>query len=258
VLTEVLVVSAASDEAGLARFNAACTAVVNSGRPRADALLALGAALSAVLPADGVAVTLMTSDTARETAYASDDLIGAFEQAQYTVSSGPTLGAFQSGRPVLRPDMTDATITLEWPGLAGHAATASMGSVFCFPLGLGATTVGVVCLYRGTPRPLNDAELALVLTAADITSLALLELQQAADEQPRHDGLPADVLPDMVAPVIHQATGMLMMALDLSAAAAFARLRAYGFSHDLDLQHLAEAIVARRLRLDPDPRPPDP
>lgn len=250
--------TSASDEASLARFNAACTQIVNSGMPQAEAWAALGAELATVLPTDGVAVTIMTSDTTREIAYASDVLIGAFERAQYTVADGPTLQAFQTGRPVLRPDMSSASVTMEWPALAGHAATAPMGAVFCFPLGLGSVNVGVASLYRRATGALSNAELAHVLIAADITSLALLELHQAADKQAQRGGLPADVLPDMVAPVIHQATGMLIAALDLAATAAFARLRAYGFSHDLDIVQVAKAIVDRRLRLDPDPPPQDP
>jgi AmiR/NasT family two-component response regulator len=52
---------------------------------------------------------------------------------------------------------------------------------------------------------------------------------------------------------IDQATGMLTVQLGVSAGEAFARLRAYAYSRDRRLADVAGDIVARRLRLDPEP-----
>jgi AmiR/NasT family two-component response regulator len=46
---------------------------------------------------------------------------------------------------------------------------------------------------------------------------------------------------------------MLTVQLGVSAAEAFARLRAYAYSQDRRLAEVAGDIVARRLRLRPDP-----
>jgi len=54
---------------------------------------------------------------------------------------------------------------------------------------------------------------------------------------------------------IDQATGMLTVQLDVSAAEAFARLRAYAYSQDRRLADVAGDIVARRLRLPRDQHP---
>jgi hypothetical protein len=54
---------------------------------------------------------------------------------------------------------------------------------------------------------------------------------------------------------IDQATGMLTVQLGVSAAEAFARLRAYAYSQHRRLADVAGDIVARRLRL---PRDQDP
>jgi hypothetical protein len=54
---------------------------------------------------------------------------------------------------------------------------------------------------------------------------------------------------------IDQATGMLTVQLDVPAAEAFARLRAYAYAKDRRLAEVAGDIVARRLRL---PRDQDP
>ena len=52
---------------------------------------------------------------------------------------------------------------------------------------------------------------------------------------------------------IDQATGMLTEQLGTGIASAFMRLRAYAFVNDLRLNDVARDIVARRLRLYPDP-----
>jgi len=52
---------------------------------------------------------------------------------------------------------------------------------------------------------------------------------------------------------IDQATGMLTVQLGVGASEAYARLRAYAYARDRRLGDVAGDIVARRLRLDPDP-----
>jgi hypothetical protein len=53
-------------------------------------------------------------------------------------------------------------------------------------------------------------------------------------------------------PEVHQATGMLIVQLGVSAAVALMRLRAYAYSHERRLQDVASDVVARQLRFPPD------
>jgi len=60
---------------------------------------------------------------------------------------------------------------------------------------------------------------------------------------------------------VHQATGMILVQLGVSAEIAFARLRAYAYAHDRRLGDVAREVVERRLRFALDPpslsdRPP--
>jgi hypothetical protein len=58
---------------------------------------------------------------------------------------------------------------------------------------------------------------------------------------------------------IDQATGMLTLQLGVPPVTAFARLRAYAYAEERRLADVAADIVARRLRLSPDPGPaPEP
>jgi hypothetical protein len=54
---------------------------------------------------------------------------------------------------------------------------------------------------------------------------------------------------------IHQATGMLIAQLGVGAEQAFARLRAHAYAEGKDMLVIAEDIIARRLRLEPDSAP---
>jgi AmiR/NasT family two-component response regulator len=51
---------------------------------------------------------------------------------------------------------------------------------------------------------------------------------------------------------IHQATGMVVAQLEISATDAFARLRAYAFAEQRQLADVARDVVARRLHFSND------
>jgi hypothetical protein len=53
-------------------------------------------------------------------------------------------------------------------------------------------------------------------------------------------------------PEVHQATGMIIGQLGVTATVALIRLRAYAYAHDRRLRDVAADVVARRLRFHPD------
>jgi hypothetical protein len=85
--------------------------------------------------------------------------------------------------------------------------------------------------------------------------LLLDSLDGGAGPAASHDGTrPGGQAPDLAVHrvEIDQATGMLTVQLGVTAAEAFARLRAYAYTEDRRLADVASDIVARRLRLEPD------
>lgn len=213
--------------------------------------VAVCTACAAALPCDGAAFTVMTSDLQRETVYATDPVIGGFEDRQYDVGEGPSLDAFSTGRPVLILDTRAAPVLVQWPGLMTVLPGAPLVGVFSFPMRFGAIDVGVCSFYRRLPGLLDRTDLSFVLNALDLTTLALLELREG-----HH---PESILGHWLAVAgsnrreIHQATGMLMGQLDVTAHVAFARLRAHAFAEKTDIERVANDIVARWLRLPKDP-----
>ncbi|MGI8701707.1 MAG: GAF and ANTAR domain-containing protein [Nocardioidaceae bacterium] len=216
----------------------------------ADAVTGVCAACVARLPCDGAAVTVMASDSQRQTVYASDEVIAAFERAQYSLGEGPSLVAFTQRRPALVSHIDDSATLARWPGLAREVANLDVGSVFCFPMRLGVINVGICAFYRREPGTLSTEDVSSVLEVLELTTLALLELRDG-------DGT-EHLLGRWLSGaghsrrLVHQATGMVMGQLGVPAEVAFARLRASAYSQGRDVEQVATEIVNRSLRLDED------
>ena len=110
----------------------------------------------------------------------------------------------------------------------------------------GAIDVGVLDLYRRAPGALSATQMRDALSAADAATLILLGLRSDPGEEQAWDrswGSRAE---------IHQATGMVVAQLGISAADALARLRAHAFAEQRLLGEVARDVVARRLRFTKD------
>jgi len=210
------------------------------------------AAAVAAVRVDGAGVTVMVSPTVRDTVHATDRVAGELEEWQLTFGQGPCVDAFSDGGPVLVRDLRLPTCLANWPAFTPAALGSGARAVFALPLQVGAIRVGVLDLYRTRPGPLSPHELADALAFADTAGMLLLDT--AAGTQPDTAEL-AWQRDDPTAhqAQVHQATGMILVQLGVSAEAAFARLRAYAYAHDRRLGDVARDVVERRLRFDPDP-----
>jgi ANTAR domain len=168
-------------------------------------------------------------------------------EVQLVVGEGPCYDALATAAPVLTADLGDEQSSRRWPAFTPEARQLGAAAGYVFPLAIGAILAGVMGLYRSSPGPLSGPQLGDCLLLTDTATVLLL------------DGLggstgPAGQPPELAAhrAEIDQATGMLTVQLGVSVGAAFARLRAYAYTHDRRLADVAADIVARRLRLQPD------
>jgi GAF domain-containing protein/ANTAR domain-containing protein len=201
---------------------------------------------AAVAEVDGGWLSVMSDPARRALVHATSRRAAEVDELQFTLGEGPCTDAFRWGRPVLVADLGAVGWRERWPGFTIAGVTAEAAAVFAFPLVLGAIRVGVLGLYRKTAGPLSPSALADVLVCAD-TALQLL-LNSRAGMDGDGDGQPGDGWSDDHAQV-YQATGMVSAQRAVGPEEALALLRAHAFAHDLTLDEVAAAVVARRLRL---------
>ena len=200
------------------------------------------------LGVDGAGVTMTSGPVAHEPLYASDALSARLEELQFTMGEGPAAEDFAFGSPMLIPDLDAAAA--RWPGFAPAAVAAGARAMFALPLQAGAIRVGVLSLYRAQPGPLTPAELADVLVFADVALHLVLDSAAGITGSPEYR--PLEGLSDKRAEV-YQAVGMISVQLGVDLGEAFVRLRAHAFAGGAALGDIANDVVNRKLRLDPDP-----
>ena len=211
-------------------------------------LAALCRAAAGSLGVDGASVTALGGPAVREPLAATDALSAGLEELLLTTGEGPGADDLMFGSPMLIPDLE--LVAERWPGFAPAAIAAGARALFAFPLQAGAIRSGVLSLYRAQPVPLTPQQLADALVFADIARQLLLDsaagIIGAADYQPLNG------LSDSRAEV-YQATGMISVQLGVSLEDAFVRLRAHAFAASTPLDDVADEVVSRTLRFDPDP-----
>lgn len=154
-----------------------------------------------------------------------------------------------TGRPVLVPDLHHSTEVGHWPVFAAAVLEQSdVGALFAVPLQWGTINLGVLDLYRTAPGSLSGAQLRDAISAADMAALMFLGMRTDPG-----DGAWLDHSLHGRAE-IHQATGMVLVQLGVSATDALARMRAYAFVEQRLLGDVAHDVVSRRLHFTPDTR----
>ena len=186
----------------------------------------------------------------------TDQVSERLAELQQMLGEGPCHDVLAAAAPVLAADLRDQESSRRWPAFAPEASRTGATAIFAFPLVIGAIRAGVISLYRNSAGPLSSLQLRDCLLLADTATVLLLDsldggaVPAASRDGTRAGGQSPDLAVHRVE--IDQATGMLTVQLGVTAAEAFARLRAYAYAEDRRLADVAGDIVARRLRLEPD------
>ena len=190
--------------------------------------------------------------------YVTDPVSEQLAELQLMLGQGPCHDALATAAPVLAADLGDEQSSRRWPAFTPEARQLGAAAGYVFPLVIGAIRAGVMGLYRSSPGPLSGPQLGDCLLLADTATVLLLDglgdgAGPAADGD-GHGGRPIGQPPELAAhrAQIDQATGMLTVQLGVGVTEAFARLRAYAYTHDRRLADVAADIVARHLHLHPD------
>jgi hypothetical protein len=206
------------------------------------------------LDVDGAVLSLMTARESRTTLWASDTTAQRLEDLQFTLNEGACMEAATTGRQVLIPDLLDDAGTARWPMFAA-AATEHTGvrALFALPLQWGTVNLGVLDLYRMAPGGLSTAQYRDAVSAADTAALMILghrtDPAGPHNDSRGHDGDGAEGLGWLEPAIsyraeIHQATGMVLAQLGISATDALARMRAHAFVEQRLLLDVAHDVVS--------------
>ncbi|MDT0353213.1 GAF and ANTAR domain-containing protein [Pseudonocardia charpentierae] len=215
------------------------------------------------LDVHGAAISLLTGSPSRETLWASDPTADLLEDLQFTLNEGACMQAASTGSPVLVANLHDSTDAQRWPVFAAAVAEQTDAlALFALPLQWGTINLGVLDLYRRTPGGLSPEQSRDAISAADVAALMMLGVRtEPADRDGDGDGRDGDGNGDgdgWLDPAVsgraevHQATGMVLVQLDVDAEVALARMRAHAFVEQRLLIDVARDVVSRKLRFTDD------
>ncbi|MFE6338814.1 GAF and ANTAR domain-containing protein [Streptomyces sp. NPDC057798] len=219
------------------------------GLPPAEVPDALCRTCVALLPAfSGLSVSMLgESPDMGVVLCASDEVAARLAEIQYTLGEGPCREAVRLRAPVFASNLTRAPDQRRWPLFAAQAAKAGVEAVCSLPLTGGGSPLGTMDLYRETPGPLSTDHLRTALLVADAVTLTVIAHERAS---PAPDGAVTWLAgAESDREEVHQATGMIMMQLGLSAEEALLRLRARAFAQGLTSTEVARAIIDRSMDL---------
>ncbi|WP_406170333.1 ANTAR domain-containing protein [Streptomyces sp. NBC_00996] len=206
-------------------------------------------ACARALGAEGVALSaLVGAKRSAELLWCHPELSARFEELQFTLGEGPGPDAARVGSPVVEPDL-ERVRPERWPALLPAARELGVHGVCCFPLGIGVIRIGVLTVLCDGNRRMSEQEYtdATALTAALTGALLNGDRRDGDGGVP---GLGVALEPPSVLrrAVVHQATGMISVQLDVSMEEALLRLRAHAYGSERPLGDIAADVVARRLR----------
>lgn len=201
-----------------------------------------------VVAVTGAGIMIMVDGGHRGTLGSSNATMGMVEELQFTLGEGPCLDSHRLGRPVFEPSLADPIVP-RWPAFTPPAVKAGVRAIFGFPLQIGAIRLGALDVYVDQPGDLNEVQLADALVMADVVTHEILELQAGAPPGALASELDTA---DNLRTVVHQASGMLAVQLDIPIADALIRLRAHTYAEGRLVNDVARDVVARRLRIDYD------
>jgi ANTAR domain len=195
-----------------------------------------------VFPVSGAAVSTLGGVLGTETLAASDALAARLDELQFDLSEGPCWDAVSSGHPVLQPDLRTSGSGL-WPSFTEALSGEPVKSVFAFPLIVGPLRFGAIDLYSREPVVLDSTQTGRVSAMADVVSRHVLRRALDAIGLERDDSGNA-----FSRRLIHQASGVVLAQLGISADDARLVIQGHAFSRGRPMMEVAQEIIAGQLR----------
>jgi hypothetical protein len=196
----------------------------------------------------GAGIMLMSGDVPRGSLCTTGAVSAVIEQLQYDLGEGPCVDAYNLDRAISEPDLESPAVP-RWLAFSGPALEAGARAVFGFPLRTGSVRLGAVNLFMDRRGALTDDQHADALVMADVAAEVVLMLQAEAPPGTLARELEASAEFQYV---VHQAAGMVAAQIDGTVTQALIRLRAHAFGNGRPLAEVAQDVIHRRLRFQPE------
>lgn len=206
------------------------------------------------LPVTGAAVSVFGGAVPETVVCATDGLAARLDELQFDLGEGPRWQAARTRLPVLEARIREVEHPL-WPIFHSALMDTEVAALYVFPLTLGAIDVGMVELYSTTPEVLDRTDRAQALVLANQAAWKLLDRLLRVQESTANGSAETETAAS-ASPLsrreIHQATGMVLVQMNVTPTEALLLLRAHAFSHGKSVRVIAGDVVARRLQFTPD------
>lgn len=194
-----------------------------------------------LFPVTGASVSTIGSFLGSETLSASDDVAARLDELQFDLGEGPCWDALRSGRAVLEPDFARTSAT-RWPALEAAMSDVDLRSVFAFPLAIGPLRIGAVDLYSLERVALDGKQAKQADAMAEVVGRHVL--RQALGAVGRDYDVNGNAYSRRV---VHQATGMVLAQLGISADDARLVIQGHAFAASRSMMEVAQDILDGRL-----------
>ncbi|CAN5256760.1 GAF domain-containing protein [soil metagenome] len=197
-----------------------------------------------VVPVTGAAISVLVPASAQTTVCSSDDTAAQLDELQFDLGEGPCWQSLALRSPVLSADLRNDPHG-EWPMFAAAVRNApvadDVGAMYAFPLFIGSLDIGAVDLYSHDARELTPVEIEDGRDLAKVVTWQVIRRMLGEYDDTGLGGEPHSRRE------VHQATGMVLAQLDISAADAAVLLKAHAFSTGRSVNDIAADVIERRL-----------
>ena len=175
----------------------------------------------------------------------SAESIKLLELFQLQYREGPCLDCFNTGKPVVNAELSEAED--RWPNFAPRAVAAGYRSVHAFPLRHQRKVIGAMNLFSTQPGELGQQDTRIVQSLADIATIAILQERAIRSGELLTEQLQSALNSRIM---IEQAKGALARMHDIDVNLAFELMRRYARTNHHRLGDVAQAVLS-----DPDGHP---
>ncbi|PZE24167.1 MULTISPECIES: GAF and ANTAR domain-containing protein [unclassified Curtobacterium] len=198
-----------------------------------------------LLPVRGCSVSSFGVPFGNETISASDITASRIDEIQFDLHEGPCWEAIRRAQPVLEDDIRHRA-SRSWPAFTEAVRHEAVGALFAFPVMFGPLRLGAVDLYAPEPTPLEPEQVEQASLLSTAVGRRILQRSIASIGV---GGAVLDRAPSSRR-MVHQATGVVLAQLDITAEDAYLLLQGHAFARRRPTREIAEDVLSGKLRFE--------